>query len=171
MGHNESEPHLMSLDTFRTGEKPSRCLTGEGRREETGQQSESSQRSGGVGVGGTSVSSAKESWEVSGGGCKTQPFVQAGYASEAGGAAGEVGVLRSSDEAPVMGVEQRRDTCPGVRSDGGRWLRRRYASTRTSSLTLTLVRAPKARTEPDSESRIWEIRPFGSMRGEVAARD
>jgi len=171
MGHNESEPHLMSLDKFRTGDKPSRCLTGEGRREEAGQQSEPSQRSGGVGVDGTSGSSANVSWEVSGDGCKTQPSVQAGQSREAGGVAGEVGVLRSSEETPVMGVERRRDTCSGVRRDGGRWLRRRYASTRTSSLTLTLVRAPKARTEPDSESRIWETRPFGSMRGEVTVRD
>jgi hypothetical protein len=32
----------------------------------------------------------------------------------------EVGVPHSSEETPVMGVEQRRDTCPGVRSDRGR---------------------------------------------------
>ena len=171
MGRNENEPHPMSLDKHRTGDKPNRSWIGEGRREEAGQRPAPSQRSGGVSVDSTSVSSVKVSWEVSGGGCKTQLSEQAGYSREAGGVAGEVGVLRSSDDAPVMGVEQRRDTCPGVRSDGGRWLRRRYASTRTSSLTLTLVRAPKARTEPDSESRIWEIRPFGSMRGEVAARD
>ena len=113
----------MSLDNFRTGE-PSRCLTGEGRREETGQQPEFPQRSGGVGVGGTFVSSAKISWEVSGGGCKTRPAAQAGSASEAGGVTGEVGVLRSSEETPVTGVERRWDTCSGVRSDGGRWLRK-----------------------------------------------
>jgi len=35
-----------------------------------------------------------------------------------------VGVLRSSVEAPAMGVEPRRDTCSGVRRDGGRWLRK-----------------------------------------------
>ena len=114
----------MSLDKFRTGDKPSRCLTGEGRREEAGQQSEPSQRSGGVGVDGTSGSSANVSWEVSGDGCKTQPSVQAGQSREAGGVAGEVGVLRSSEETPVMGVERRRDTCSGVRRDGGRWLRK-----------------------------------------------
>ena len=114
----------MSLDKLRTGDKPSRCLIGEGRREEAGQQSEPSQRSGGVGVDSTSASSVKISWEVSGGGCKTQPSAQAGYSREAGGVAGEVGVLRSSDEAPAMGVEPRRDTCSGVRRDGGRWLRK-----------------------------------------------
>jgi len=97
---------------------------GEGRGEEAGQQSEPSQRSGGVSVGSTSASSAKVSWENSGGGPQAQPRAQAGRTSQAGGGAGEVGVLRSSGETPVMGVERRRDTCSGVRSDGGRWLRK-----------------------------------------------
>src|SRR5208283_106156 len=121
---NENEPHPMSLDKLRTGDKPNRSLIGEGRREEAGQRPAPSHRSGGVGVGGTSVSSVKVSWEVSGGGCKTQPFAQAGYSREAGGVAGEVGVLRSSREAPATGVERRRDTCSGVRRDGGRKLRK-----------------------------------------------
>ena len=166
MGRNENEPHLMSLDKFRTGDQPSRCLIGEGRREEAGQQSEPAQRSGGVGVDGTLGSSAKRSWEISGGGCKTQPPVQAGRTSEAGGVAGEVGILRSSEETPVMGVERRRDTCSEVRSDGGRWLRkeiRRHEA--QSSSTLMEGSSGNARTRPDSESRIWENRPFGSMRG------
>ncbi len=55
---------------------------------------------------------------------KTQPAAQAGSSGEAEGVGLEVGVLRSSDEAPVMGAEQRRDTCPSVRSDGGRWPRK-----------------------------------------------
>jgi hypothetical protein len=114
----------MSLDKLRTGDKPSRCLIGEGRREEAGQRPAPSQRSGGVSVDSTSVSSVKVSWEVSVGGCKTQPSAQAGYSREAGGVPGEVGVLRSSDEAPATGVERRRDTCSGVRRDGGRWLRK-----------------------------------------------
>jgi len=123
-GRNENEPHPMSLDKLRTGDKPSRCLIGEGRREEAGQRPAPSQRSGGVSVDSTSVSSVKVSWEVSVGGCKTQPSAQAGYSREAGGVPGEVGVLRSSDEAPATGVERRRDTCSGVRRDGGRWLRK-----------------------------------------------
>jgi hypothetical protein len=114
----------MSLDKHRTGDKPSCCTIGEGRREEAGQQSLPSQRSGGVGVDGTSVRSVKVSWENSGVGCNAQPTAQAGNPSEADGVAGVVGVLRSSEEAPVMGVERRRDACPGVRSDGGRWLRK-----------------------------------------------
>jgi hypothetical protein len=122
-GRNENEPHLMSPEMLKTGDQPNRSLIGEGRREETGQQSKSSHRSGGVGVDGTSASSVKVSWEISGGGCQTQPFAQAGKTSQAGGVAGEVGILRSSDETPIMGVEPRRDTCPGVRREGGRWLR------------------------------------------------
>ena len=166
MGHNKSEPHLMSLDNFRTGEKPSRCLTGEGRREEAGKQPVPSQRSGGVGVGGTSASSTKESWEISGGGYKTRPTAQAGFASEAGGVAGEVGIPRSSDEAHVTGAERRGDTCSEVRSD------RRLKAPQgdkpprgMSSSTLMEGSSGNARTRPDSESRIWENRPFGSMRG------
>ena len=109
----------MSLEKLRTGDQPSHSLIGEGRREGAGQQPAPPQRSGGVGVDGTSASSTRESWEVSSDGCKTQPTAQAGQASEAGGAAGEVGILHSSEEAPVMGVESRRDTCSRVRSN--RW--------------------------------------------------
>ena len=111
MGHNESEPHLMSLEKCRTGEKPSRCLIGEGRREEAGQQSEPSQRSGGVGVDGTSGSSIKVSWENSGGGPQAQPLAQAGQTSEAGGVVGEVGVPHSSVD--LLGAATKR------RGDGG----------------------------------------------------
>jgi hypothetical protein len=156
----------MSLDNRRTGDKPSCCVTGEGRREETGQQSAFPQRSGGVGVDSTSVSSTKISWEISGGGCKTRPNAQAGRASEAGGAAGEVGIPCSSDEAPVTGMEQRGDTCSEVRSD--RWPKAPQGDTPPrcqSSSTLTEGSSGNARTRPDSESRIRENRPFGSMRG------
>jgi hypothetical protein len=156
----------MSLEKFRTGEKPSRSWTGEGRREEAGQQSEPSQRSGGVGVDGTSGSSIKVSWENSGGGCKTQPPAQTGQTSEAGGVAGEVGVLRSSDEVPVTGMERRRDTCSEVRSD--RWLMAPQGDRPPrgpSSSTLMEGARGNAPTRPNSESRIWENRPFGSMRG------
>jgi len=75
----------MSLDKLRTGDKPNRSLIGEGRREEAGQQSEPSQRSGGVGVDSTSASSVKISWENSGGGPQAQPSAQAGKTSQAGG--------------------------------------------------------------------------------------
>jgi hypothetical protein len=101
-GRNENEPHQMSLDNARTGEKPSRFLNGEGGRGETGQQPSSPQRSGGVSVDSTSASSTKESWEISGDGCKTRPNAQAGSASQADGVAGEVGVPHSDAEAEVL---------------------------------------------------------------------
>ena len=118
-GRNESEPHLMSLDTFRTGDKPSRCLIGEGRREGVGQQPAPPQRSGGVGVDGTSASSARENWENFGGGSQTQPSVQAGSTSEAGGAAGEVGVPHSSIDLHYFKrcKEPRGDTCSRRRGE------------------------------------------------------
>ena len=75
----------MSLDKLGAGDKPSRSLFGEGRRAGAGQQP-------GVSVDGTSVSSARENWESSGGGCRTQPSAQAGQTSAADGVAGAVGV-------------------------------------------------------------------------------
>ena len=44
-----------------------------------------------------------------------QSAAQAGSPGEATGVGSAVGVLRSSEEAPVMGVERRRDAGPGVR--------------------------------------------------------
>ena len=55
---------------------------------------------------------------------KTQPIAQAGSSDETVGVGLEVGVLRSSEPTPVTGVERRRDTCPEVRSEGGRWPRK-----------------------------------------------
>jgi hypothetical protein len=155
----------MSLENLRTGE-PSRCLIGEGRREEAGQQPVPSHRSGGVGVDSTSASSVRESWESSGNGPQAQPSEQAGSASEAGEVAGEVGVLRSSEEAPVMEVERRRDTRSTVRNDGGRWLRKGISRHEACPhQPWPEVPCGNAGAESNPESRIWEIRPFGSMRG------
>jgi hypothetical protein len=166
MGRNENEPHPMSPDMLKTGDKPSRCLIGEGRWEGAGQQPAPPHRSGGVGVDGTSASSVKESWESSSDGCETQPTAQAGWASEAGGVAGAVGVLHSSQETPVMGVEPRRDTCSKVRSDGGRWLRKEIRCHEACPhQPWPEVPCGNAGTGSNPESRIWEIRPFGSMRG------
>lgn len=104
----------MSLDKYGTGEKPSRCTIGEGRREGTGQQPASPQRSGGVSVDSTSVSSARESWENCGGGSKDdQAPVQAGSTSEAGAADAVVGVPHSSVDLHYFKrcKEPRGDTC------------------------------------------------------------
>ena len=173
MGHNKSEPHLMSLDNFRTGE-PSRCLTGEGRREETGQQPVIPQRSGGVGVDGTSASSTKESWEISGGGCKTQPNAQAGQASQAGGVTGEVGVPHSDVEVEVLDAyfsgkfsakAGRGDTCSmrggEAKATGMAGTTRIGTPNKVRQLQITLYR--KAKAEP--KYRFW------SLYGELCRRD
>ena len=151
---------------FRTGDKPSRCLNGEGRREEAGQQPAPPHRSGGVGVGSTSGSSIRVSWEICGDGRKAQAPAQAGRTSEAGAVAAEVGILRSSEEAPVMGVERRRVTCSSVRSERRPMAPQGDTLPRcTSSSTLARSSRGDARMETNPESRIWENRTFGSMRG------
>ena len=55
---------------------------------------------------------------------KTQPAAQAGSSGETARVGLEVGVLRSSQETPVTGVERRRDTCLGVRRGRDRWPRK-----------------------------------------------
>ena len=94
-GRNESEPHQMSLEKSKTGDKPSPYPEGEGRREQAGKQSEPVQRSGGVCVDSTSGSQVRVNWENSGDG-KSQQSAQAGCASEAQSVPGEVGVPHSS---------------------------------------------------------------------------
>src|SRR6266446_7635829 len=96
-GRNESEPHQMSLETLKPGDKPSPSSLGEGRREQAGQQSAPAQTSGGVCVDSTSGSKTRLSWEDSGDGKqKSQESAQAGSASKAGSVAGEVGVPHST---------------------------------------------------------------------------
>src|ERR1700677_535349 len=157
----------MSPDIFKTGDKPSRCVTGEGRRGRTGQQPASSQRSGGVGVDGTSGSSTKVSWEISGGGCETRPTAQAGRTSEAGGAAGEVGVPHSSVDLHYFKRcgERRRDTYStrggGAEDAGMAGATRIETPDKVRSLQIALYR--KAKVEP--KYRFW------SLYGELLRRD
>ena len=149
----------MSLDKHRTGDKPNPYTMGEGRREESGQQSESPQRSGGVGVDGTSASSVKVSWENSGGGPQAQPPVQAGRTSQAGGAAGEVGVPHSSVDLLHFkrSREPRGDTCStrrGEAKDAGMAGATRIATPeKVRQLQITLYR--KAKAEP--KYRFWSL--------------
>ena len=96
---------------------------------------------------------------------KVQSAEQAGSPGKAAGVGLEVGVLHSSEETPVMGVERRRGTCPGVSS--GTWPMASQEDT------------PRGRKVPNAdfglggnapaqrglESRIREIRPSGLMRG------
>ncbi len=98
-GRNDSEPHLMSLDRFRTSE-PSLWIVGEGRRESPGAPSGRKQlkgihRTGGVGEDGMSGSVSRRGREI-------LQILQ------------EVGVLNSSVEVFVMKMERRRGTCANV---------------------------------------------------------
>ena len=164
----------MSLENLRTGDKPSRSLIGEGRREEAGQQSEPSQRSGGVSVDSTSVSSVKVSWENSGGGPQAQPPAQAGRTSQAGGAAGEVGVPHSSvdllalDAAfrqELQAVGRRGNTCSTRRGEakdtGMAGATRLTTPDKVRQLQIALYR--KAKAEPGY--RFW------SLYGELLRKD
>jgi len=164
----------MSLDKLRTGDKPSRYLIGEGRREEAGQQSEPSQRSGGVSVDSTSVSSVQVSWENSGGGPQAQPPAQAGRTSQAGGAAGEVGVPHSSADLLALEADfrrelreetQRRNTCSMRRGEakdtGMAGATRITTPDKVRQLQIALYR--KAKAEPGY--RFW------SLYGELLRKD
>jgi group II intron reverse transcriptase/maturase len=172
----------MSPEMQRTGDKPSRYSNGEGRREEAGQQPVLPQRSGGVGVDGTSVSSTKVSWEISGDGCKTQSTVQAGFASEAGGVAGEVGVphssvdlhcldevfreeLRETAQEMAQKLARRGNTCSmrrGEAKDAGMAGATRIATPdKVRQLQITLYR--KAKSAP--KYRFW------SLYGELLRKD
>src|SRR5215468_4944618 len=96
---------------------------------------------------------------------KVQPNAQAGSSGEAEAVGREVGVSRSSEEAPVMGVERRRGTCPDAsrgtrpKAPQGDTLRGHKVPDASSSC------GGNAKAEPGSESRIREIRPSGLMSG------
>ena len=83
----------MSLENPTTG-KPSRYSNGEGRREETGQQSESPQRSGGVSVDSTSGNSGRSQGGKPsvGGAARLQANAQVGRPHKAAASGGGLGV-------------------------------------------------------------------------------
>jgi len=149
----------MSLDKLRTGDKPSRCLFGEGRRAGAGQQPALPQRSGGVSVDSTSVSSVRENWESSGGGCPTQPSAQAGQTSEADGVAEAVGVPHINVDLLYYkaGREPRGDTCSthgGEAQDAGMaGATRIITPDKVRALQIVLYR--KAKAAP--QYRFWSL--------------
>ena len=120
---------------------------------------------------GTSVRATTDKAGRAGPMSKTQSSAQAGYTGEARGVGPAVGVLCSSDEAPVMGAERRRDARPGVRGGRGRRLRKEIRLYDEKSPILTIVAPVTGAMEPDPESRIREIRSSGLMRSEVEMRN
>ena len=128
IGHNENEPHQMSLETTNTRE-PSFWDISEGRREllESSsaevrcKQQEAVQHSGGVGGGSMSGSISRRSRETLLGGVETPTMGTTSLKREALWTLQGVRVLHSSDEAAVMAVERRRGTYVGAihRRKGG----------------------------------------------------
>jgi hypothetical protein len=102
---------------------------------------------------------------------QAQSAAQAGSSGEAAGVGSAVGVLRSSEETPVMGVERRRDAGSGVRGGRGRRLRKEISLYDEKSPILSVGAPVNGALEPDSESRIREIRSSGLMRSEVEMRN
>ena len=119
IGHNESEPHLMSLDILTTRE-PSFLLLSEGRRElsetnrleysERSKQSATIHHSGGVGEGSMSGSVSRRSRET----LQSEGSSSTANSSPSKGKVCRtlqgVRVLHSSEEVSVMETEQRRGT-------------------------------------------------------------
>ena len=155
----------MSLDRFRTGEKPSRSLIGEGRREGVGQQSASPQRSGGVSVDSTSVSLARESWESSSAGGNPKAAEQGSQAPETGADAGAVGVLHSSLDVDLQYCERRREPREDTYSKRGSEAKDAGMAGATRIVTPDKVRElqialyRKAKTAP--KHRFWSL--YGEM--------
>jgi group II intron reverse transcriptase/maturase len=166
----------MSLENFKTREKPSPLSAGEGRREQAGKQPAPAQRSGGVCVDSTSVSKVRESREVSGdGNTKSQAPVQAGHASKSGDVAGEVGVSHSSCDlfaldaafrAELRQIGQRGGTYStrrGEAKDAGMAGATRIATPPEKIRKLQIALYRKAKAEP--KYRFW------SLYGELCRRD
>ncbi len=103
-------PHPMSIENASTG-KPSRCRNGEGCQGRRGQPSQSAHRSGGVSGDGMSGRATGVTREVCPRGAPGSTPGTTPSKGKAGAARAEDGVLHSSEEAPVMGAEQRRGSC------------------------------------------------------------
>jgi hypothetical protein len=172
-GRNESKPHRMSPEMAKSG-KPSRCLNGEGCHAASSNRQPGAVDSGGVSEGDTTGRETKVSQEISScGAAAPQPPVQGGEPSKAGRAAGEVGVLHSSNEAGATKtpVERREGTWVNANansegSEDGRTAAERLFDRITTppkiqKLQRTLYR--KAKAEPKYR--------FYSLYGELLRKD
>ncbi len=149
----------MSIEMRRT-RKSSRCANGEDWQEKTEQSSGSFQRSGGVGDGSMLRRTTVGGREISH--CGGMPPTMDTSGNEVHAAMREVGSLRSSNEAPAMGVEQRRGRSANVsevereRSDGSKDLQTGAATekmTRVRKLQRTLYRQAKSKPK----WRAWSL--------------
>ena len=169
-GCNDSEPHLMSLET--SIREPSRYLNGEGCHVPLSNSCPAAQHLGGVSEGDRTARAARVSRENSSGASETQTAAQGGEATETAGAAGEVGVLRSSDDLPdsITGGERRRGTWVRVTGHGegsgdGRGDSDKNSKEDSGAARVTVAGGASPPVEEPSESRMRENRPSGLMRG------
>ena len=170
-GCNDSEPHLMSLET--SIREPSRCLNGEGCHGPLSNSQTAAQHLGGVSEGDRTARADRVSRENSSGESATQPAVQGGEPTEAARAAGVVGVPHSSDDPPESktGGERRRGTWVKARghsegSDDGR--------TEAATLFDRITTPPKVQKLQRVLYRKAKVAPgyrFYNLYGELLRRD
>ena len=98
-----------------------------------------------------------------------QSVAQAGWSGEPASVGFAVGVLRSSHEVPVMGMERRRDAGLDGRSGRGRRLRKEISLYDEKSPTLSVVALVNGEMEPDSESRKTARRDLCGGAGQPAS--
>ena len=110
--------------------------------------------------------------ENSSGASVTRPAGQDGNPIKTAGAAGEVGVPRSSDDMPesITGGERRRGTWVRVTGHGegsgdGRGNPDRNSKEDSGAARVTVAGGASPSVEEPSESRMRENRPSGLMRG------
>ena len=163
----------MSIETNPTG-KPSHCVSGEGCQEQSTQPLKFAQRSGGVGGDSMSGRGTEETRETCSRGVQTPTGGTTSATEKAARARAGVGVLHSSEEVPVTGMERRRGSCAGANGAvrTRRWPERDSNTHETGnglesseSVTEALPMERKEIGEQHSESRMREIRTSGSMRG------
>ena len=163
----------MSIEKARTG-KPSRFLNDEGWQERTGQPLESAQRSGGVSGDGMLGRADGITRETCPRGAQAPTPGTTLETGKAGAARAGVGVLHSSEEVLVTGMERRRGGCADANGAARtrRWPERdsnthdaRIGIGSSKSAIDALTDERKESDKQHSESRMREIRTSGLMRG------
>ncbi len=170
-GCNDSEPHLMSLET--DNRASSRYLNGEDCHVPLSNSHAAAPDLGGVSEGDRTGRAARVSRETSRRASATPPAGQGGYPTEPDGATGGVGVPRSSADPPESktGGERRRGTWDNVRGhsagpdDGRTAAETLFDRIRTPPKVQKLQRVlyRKAKAEPGYR--------FYSLYGELLRRD
>ncbi len=133
----------MSLE--RDNREPSRYPNGEGCHAPLSNSQTAAQHLGGVSEGDRTGRAGRVSRENSSGASATQPAAQGGHPTETAGAAGVVGVPRSSEDPPESktGGERRRGT----------WVRVTGHGEGLEMAGATRIRTPKKTQEP--QGSLW----------------